>query len=143
MENDLSLDNPRWEAFANARAREVPTIEAARIAGYAKPNQSAASLERRPEIRGRIGVILERRRGGGSPDLGGLIDRLIALADKAAETADARAIDVARGCLAEAGRLKQLLPAERPAIPPPPLPRQLTLAEWRVKHDPTYRADDN
>ena len=89
-ELDLPLDNARHEAFAQARAAGRTTHEAARLAGYARPPQKAAEVWRRADVVARTRTILERRRAGGSRDLGGLIDRLIALADKAAGPGDAR-----------------------------------------------------
>jgi len=137
---DLPLDNAKHEAFAQARAAGRTTHEAARLAGYARPPQKAAEVWRRADVVARTRTILERRRAGGSRDLGGLIDRLIALADKAAGPGDAKGVDVARACLAEAAKLKQLLPAEpaaRGAARGAARAPAMSLAEWRAKFDPT------
>ncbi|HZK98484.1 MAG TPA: hypothetical protein VFC47_01165 [Caulobacteraceae bacterium] len=133
---DLPLDNARYEAFAQARAAGRTTHEAARLAGYPWPEKKAAELWRRADIIARTKVILERRGAGGSRDLGGLIDRLITLAETAVGVGDAKGMDVARACLAEAAKLKQLLPSE-PASRGSARAPAMSLPEWRAKFDPT------
>lgn len=133
----LPLDNAGWEAFAQARARGLSSQDAAAAAGYARPDEEASRLRKRPQIVERIGAIVEHRSRGGSGDLGGLIDKLIDLADGASneKTADARTLNVARAALEGAGRLKELMPPE--PVPRPPPKRPMTQEEWRQEFDPT------
>ncbi len=135
MDLDLPLDDPRREAFAQARARGLARKVAARAAGYTGKN-TAKKLDGHEAVRARIGVILRQRAGGGSRDVGAVIDKLIALADQAAEAKEARGWDVARHCLVEAARLKGGLPADAAAPASAAAPRELTIEEWRARHDP-------
>ncbi len=131
----LPLDDPRWELFAQSCARGLSPMRAAQVAEYPRPGPKGRKLLERPEIAARVAAIVKHRGGGGSGDVDALIDRLIVLAEEAAETKVPRGLDVARACLAEAGRLKASMPFE--PMPAPPPKRAMSLAEWRMKHDPT------
>ncbi len=48
------LSNPRWERFAQARAKGKTATEAYEIAGFKPSDANAAHLSARPEIQGRI-----------------------------------------------------------------------------------------
>ncbi len=137
MDLDLPMNNRQHEAFAHARARGLTDKEAAAAAGYVGEG-SARTVGRRADVRERIGLLLEHRARGGSRDVAGVIDKLMDLADQAAKAGEAKAWDVARHCLAEVARLKAGLPLDGdPAGTPPP--RELTIQEWRARHDPTFR----
>ena len=109
------LRNVRREAFAQAMARGTAPIDACSEAGYGRWYKQAKRLSTNAEIIARIEEIREHEAGGGSDDLAPVIDALMSLAKKAAGLNTAAAMGAARGALAEAARLKQLLPKPKTA----------------------------
>ena len=126
-----ALPSPRREAFAQGLARGAAPVAAWQEAGYARHMGRALAAAAEKDVAARVVEIGVERAGGGSADLGFLIDQCIALADKAGDLGTAAGMVAARGFLVEAARLKGLLPA-----PVPPPRRRLSTEEWLAKHAP-------
>ncbi|MGH7010905.1 MAG: hypothetical protein ACREEX_08705 [Caulobacteraceae bacterium] len=136
------LANPRREAFAAALARGATFPEATAAAGYSWARYGAR-LADAPDIVGRAEAIRSRLAGGGSREMGALIDLLL---DTALEARSGRlpyqAAGAARSLYDLAGKLKQLLPEPGTTaefIGPDRAPDaeiELTEAEWLAKFGP-------
>jgi phage terminase small subunit len=126
------------DAFAEGLAMDLPVREAADRAGYSPNSNSVFQWRKRPEF---IAHIEKRRRAlnpGSTPDLEPVIKRLIAAADNAAGAKDAPTLRAVRDLLAEAAKLKQLLPA--PDTPAPVTPAPVTPAPPRQEYEMTREA---
>lgn len=126
-----ALDDPRREMFAQALARGCGPGQAEREAGYSHCAKGTRARVKSKQIKGRIAQIKKERAGGDSPDIGPVIDKLMALANAAGKLKTAAAMVAARGFLVEAARLKGLLPA-----PAPPPRRRLSTEEWLAEYAP-------
>jgi len=99
---------PRLEAFAQAIALGRTPVEAAIEAGYAPPRNHLRLRLKLTEKR--VEHLRTLLGGGNTRELAPIIEQMIRLAGKAAELETASGLASARGLLAEAARLKQLLP---------------------------------
>jgi hypothetical protein len=129
------LTDPRYEVFAQARARGVNRLAAYVQSGF-KPHRSGASkLAKRPGIALRI-AYLERlneriKEAGPAPT----ILALMALADSGDALKSAGGVKEARLARLEASRLWERLVRDQAQVNHP-VDRQLTLEEWMAKHGP-------
>ncbi|MBA3812265.1 MAG: hypothetical protein H0X27_11610 [Caulobacteraceae bacterium] len=126
-----ALHSPRREAFAQGLARGAAPVTAWQAAGFARHMGRANAAAAEKDVAARVVEIALERAGGGSTDLAPLIDRCVALADTAGTFKTAAGMVAARGLLAEAARLKGLLP-----IPASPPRRRLTTEEWVAEYAP-------
>ncbi len=99
------LQNPRQEAFAQARARGALLDDAYEIAGFAPAQRHASRLARQPEVAERIGELLEARTEAGAADARTVIGALLRLADAGPAVANPAAIHETRLVLLDACRL--------------------------------------
>ncbi|HEV2362893.1 MAG TPA: hypothetical protein VGS12_01710 [Caulobacteraceae bacterium] len=140
------LDDARRERFAHAVASGLSPKAAAAEAGFARPRQ-AFRLLASPAVARRIAALRCERAGGGSRDLGPLIDKLLGIFDAGLALKNAQALVAARGALVEAARLKQLLPFAPGEAPPPAAPvatgepfhwtdKEMSDEEWNAHFGP-------
>ena len=119
--------------FALALATGAPIVEAFSCAGY-KKRKCAAAMARRDDVVTRVAEIKIERAGGGSRDVGPLIDTCMKAIEAAMALGTASGLVAARGLIAEAAKLKQMLPPDR-ALPDPQI-RDLTDEEWTAIYGP-------
>ncbi len=151
------LRHRKREAYAQALAVDLSPREAAKAAGYAEP-RNKTGLAKARDIVDREAEIRRARAGGGSRDLGGLIDELMATAAEARRLKDPRGIATTKGLYELVGKLKDKLPdpagtlsprtpppRSPPATPPtPPAPAvvlqpwdaDLSQEEWLARYGP-------
>ncbi len=110
--NAPALKEPQQEATAQGLARGLSIHKAMKQAGYTRYRKEIDELMQTPPMVERIETIKYDRDRGGSGDLGFLVDTLISLADLAADLGTAAGVREARGLLADAAKLKALLPPE-------------------------------
>jgi hypothetical protein len=122
-----ALSNGRWESFAQKLAAGLPPVPAARACGYAPEHVGRAlRLAAKPIVAARTAEIV-RERALAASDLMPVIDRLMALAEAAAGLNSAAGMTAAMRLLAEAARLKTLLPRPETFVPIEP---GLSEAAW-------------
>jgi hypothetical protein len=108
------FDDPRRERCARNLARGMSHSRASRDAGYAGRASHAKERSENPRMSERIKEIKAEFARQGDPDLGPVIDALMTSATKAYEEKDVKmtpaGLVAVRGLLAEAARLKGLVP---------------------------------
>lgn len=131
------LENPRHEAFAQARARNVARGLAYAQAGFNSPARNAHRLAKNAKINERITEIREDLPWGGSSDLAPVI-RLLADAAKRAVLQDTPAAFVAaRGLLSEVAKLKIVMgDAHAPRHESTSKVEPMSNAEWLAMYAP-------
>ncbi|HEV2365507.1 MAG TPA: hypothetical protein VGS12_15055 [Caulobacteraceae bacterium] len=140
------LENERREAFAQAVARGMSCARAAEKAGFGF-HRHGARLARARDVAARIGAIRASLAGGGSRELGPLIDRLLGIFVAGVTLNNAAALVAARSALVEAARLKQLLPFAPGEGPPAAAPaptgepfhwtdKEMSDEEWNAHFGP-------
>jgi len=106
------LDNAKLETFAQGLANDLTAEKAAKEAGYSDRSNHSRLRAKREKVVVRVHEIRTARKG--DPDLGPVIDALMAAAKAAAENTDTKLTPAGllaiRALLAEAGRLKGLVP---------------------------------
>ncbi len=122
-----ALENVRLEALAQALARGLPLHAATAEAGFSRQNAMSKRRVQRPDVVKRVWEI-EVERYEADADLRPLIAQLGDLADKSGELNTASAMVAARGLIADAAKLKGLLP--KPAAKAEVLEPVLTTEEW-------------
>jgi len=128
-----TLDNPAYEAFAQALARGASVREANAEAGLTP--QRPCRLNRRAERPDIVARVTELR-WGQDVELLAIYDKLVDLAEKAGRLDSGAGMMAAKAMLAEAARLKQSVirsPAATTApVPaaPFPTPPDLSKEEW-------------
>jgi hypothetical protein len=107
------LDNPRHEAFAQARAKGAPLDDAYENAGYVPDRAHACRLSKRPDIADRIAQLRAARSEviDASPEE--LIVRLMRLARAGEALNTAAGLREARLFLVESARLAEQVSIER------------------------------
>jgi hypothetical protein len=107
------LDNPRHEAFAQARAKGAPLDDAYENAGYVPNRSHACRLAKRPDIADRIAQLRAKRAEviDASPEE--LIARLMRLAKAGEALNSAAGLREARLFLVESARLADQVSLER------------------------------
>ena len=99
------LQNPRQEAFAQARAGGARLDDAYEAAGFAPGHGHASRMARRAEVAERIGELLAARTEAGPTDARTVIAALLRLADAGPAVANPSAIHETRLVLLDACRL--------------------------------------
>ena len=99
------LQNPRQEAFAQARAKGALLDDAYEIAGFAPGHRHASRLARQPDVAERIGELLVARTEAKPTDARTVIAALLRLADAGPAVANPSAIHETRLVLLDACRL--------------------------------------
>jgi hypothetical protein len=107
------LQNPRQEAFAQARAKGALLEDAYEIAGFVPGNRHAARLAREPEVGERIGELIAARADTKEPDVGTVIAALLRLAELAPAATSPGATKDAMSVLLEARKLMAEVQKER------------------------------
>ena len=102
------LENPRHEAFAQARAKGAGLDDAYEAAGFAPGNKHASRLALRPEVAERVMELRVKFDAEGANDQA-VIAALLRLAEASAALATPAAIKEARLTLMEAHRLRACL----------------------------------
>ena len=125
----MVLTDPRHEALAQALARDDNVSAAGRTAGFGKNAAYAWRLSRSPKIIDRVAELVQTAPWGGSSDLVPVINEMAKRGIEAGKLGTAAGMIAARQLLAEAARLKQLLPVPEEAYPPPRR-RQMSTREW-------------
>ncbi len=125
------LPFPKQEAFAQALAAGATQREAYRLAGYTPNNSGPCKLAHQENIIARVAEAKLHNERGGSPDLGLVIDEQMRLYDRAAKYDSLEGIRLAKGLLADVGRLKPHIKAKpAAAAPDDPMAPELTTEEW-------------
>ena len=99
------LENPRHEAFAQARAKGALLDDAYEDAGFAPGNGHASRLAKRPEVAERIAELRAEQSDIGAAGPRGVIATLLRLAEAGLTQGTAGGIKEARETLLEARRL--------------------------------------
>jgi hypothetical protein len=115
------------DTFADGIAEGLPVRPAAIRAGYSATSNSVYQWLKRPEFMARVEKFRRRRAPAATGDLEPVIERLLAAADSAAALNSAPALRAVRDLLAEAAKLKQLLP---PPEATPPRAYEMTREAW-------------
>src|SRR5438067_8359566 len=108
-----TLQNPRQEAFAQARAKGALLDDAYEMAGFAPGNRHGARLAREPEVADRIAELIASGSRERAHDTGTVIDALLRLAELAPNTANPAAITEAAAVLMQARKLIAEVSKER------------------------------
>jgi hypothetical protein len=107
------LDNPRHEAFAQARARGVPIDDAFEDAGYTPDRSHARRLVKRADVAARIAQLRAERAQALDTSPQGLIASLMRLARASEGLNSASGMREARFFLMETARLNAQISLER------------------------------
>lgn len=103
------LKNTRYEQFAQARVKGE-TIDAAYVTAGFSPNRSnAARLNANERIQARIAELLANAAKRTELTVANLTERLIKIADKGENLAEAPGLSVARAALMDAAKLNGLV----------------------------------
>lgn len=128
------VNKGRFEAMAQGVAAGQTTKAAAIAAGYTGTATSYYQVAKRDDFKARVKVLEQERPWGGSSDLAPAINLLMRGAEKALTLDSAAALNAAAKMIAEAARLKQLLP------PPPVQGRtqryEISREEWLATYGP-------
>ncbi len=138
-----ALTRYRREAFAQAFADGDNHLVAGKKAGYVEP-YNCKGFEDLPEIKDRIAEIRRARLGGGSREVGVLIDELAETAIKARDLGTAPGVVAAKGLFDLVGKYKDKLPDPNaasapqaaPAVLVDPLDADLSEEEWLARYGP-------
>lgn len=122
----------RGEAFAQALAGGASPGRAWAEAGYVGHGHRARRRAAHPSVTQRVAEI-GREKTLAAKDLTPVIEEMMRLATTAGELNTVAGLTAARGLLAEAARLKGLLP-EPPWVPEEQFPRELSHEEWMAKY---------
>jgi hypothetical protein len=134
----VQLNKIRVEAMAQGVADGQTIKAAAFAAGYSRKTNYFYQIARRPWFKARVEVLEQERRWGGSRDLAPIISLLMQGALKAMEVGTLEGINTAARMIAEAGKLKQLLPApETPEF----LDYTMNREDWMAKFAPKGSQD--
>ena len=128
------LENPGWEAFAQARARGVAVTQAWQAAGVKRSRGARRRIERSPQINRRLAELLLQREALRKAQMEETIEALVAMAE-GADLKTGVGIKEARAARLEAHRLSALLARRHEAETWRP-PRPMTEAEWDAKYGP-------
>jgi hypothetical protein len=109
------LQNPRYETFAQARAKGALLEDAYELAGYVPGNSHASKLAQRPEVAERIGELRAELAGLADASPVALIAALLRVAKASEDLSSAAGVREARMTLLEVSRLNAALVAERGA----------------------------
>ena len=131
-----AFEDERREKFARGLTDGMPAWRAWEAAGYARNRHRARTVAAREDVKVRITEISEGRAWGGSSDLAPVIDECMRLAIKARTMNTAAAMVAARGLLAEAARLKALLPVAAPSADASRARPALSDDEWLAAYAP-------
>jgi phage terminase small subunit len=104
-----ALNNARWERFAHELATGKTADEAYVLAGYKQNRGNATTLRARPEVQGRIAELQERAAKRTEITVASITDRLLAIASKGEDAAEAPLLNVARQALMDAAKLNGLV----------------------------------
>ncbi len=135
----MELPDRRLEAFARALARGLSPTKACIEAGYNEHGKKAIARSEKAEVVARKDEIIAQRIGSATRDVGPIIDELVLTALAARKLNSGAALAAARGLLAEAARLKQLLPPTPEEsqnarfVPPEPV---MDHAAWMARFAP-------
>jgi len=134
------FDQPRRERCAQLLARGASVSKASKQAGYPRHNTRAVARAAHPAMVRRLDEIKAEMARQGDPELGPVIDALLAAAKRASETEKVRdtaaGLAAIRGLLAEAARLKGLVPKPTPFFDEtmlPDLPDDVWMARFGPK----------
>jgi hypothetical protein len=99
-------------------------------AGYSRNSTSCIyKVARDPAFRARVETLIRQRQWGASDGLAPMIELMVDCAQSARELGNGAGMTAAHRLLAEAARLKQLLP-------PPLAPGELSDEDWRRAYGP-------
>jgi hypothetical protein len=126
-----TIQNPRLEALAQGLARGLGVQEATREAGYSRQYGVTRRRAEREDVLVRAAEI-QRQAALDARDLTPIIEMLTDLAAASRELGTAAAMTAAKSALAEAGRLRGLLPhaPTAPIIRPPVLSDEQWAKQW-------------
>jgi hypothetical protein len=108
-----SLENPRHEAFAVARAKGATLHDAFEDAGFPPDRAHACRLAKRDDVAARIGELRAAREKAEESEPHMIIDALIRMARESEALKTAAGVKEARLNLMEASRLRADLTASR------------------------------
>jgi hypothetical protein len=128
------LQNPGWEAFAQALARGAAVTQAEQAAGGKRSRGARRRIARSPEVNHRVAELLVQREALRKARMEETIEALVAMAD-GADLKTGVGIKEARAARLEAHRLSALLARRQEAEAWRP-PRPMTEAEWDAKYGP-------
>jgi len=117
-----AFENARMETLAQGLAAGLALHEATAAAGFSRQNGMSRRRAARADVTTRVAQIAAERIAKAA-DLVPVIDQLMTLAAKAETMTSAAALSAARGLLAEAVKVKAMLPAkaagrdEEPRVP--------------------------
>jgi hypothetical protein len=126
-------DTKRFEAYAKGVAAGEPPKSASVAAGYSPNSSYYDVLFKEERFQAAVARWKVKLRGGASPDLAPIIDDLMAGAEKAIALNSGAGMHAACRMLAEAGRLKRLLPLDADAGVPH---YEMTREEWLATFAP-------
>jgi hypothetical protein len=121
------------DALAAGYARGLSKQAAAVAAGYSPRTSSFREHFKKQAFQDRIDKHRRALNQAETPDLVPIIERLVSAADKAAAMPTAAAMKAACDLLAEAARLKRLLPLDQAAARPR---YEMTREEWLATFAP-------
>jgi hypothetical protein len=125
-------DAARFTAYARNVAAGMPPKDAYVAAGYSATSSYYDVLFKQDRFQAEVERWRRKLRGGGSPDLGPVIDELMDGAQKALALNTGVGMQAACQMLTEAARLKQLLPRDEHARPH----YEMTREEWLATFAP-------
>ena len=128
------LENPGWEAFAQARARGVAVTQAWQAAGHKRSRGDRRRIGRTPQVNRRLAELHLQREALRKAHMEETIEALVAMAE-GADLKTGVGLKEARAARLEAHRLSALLARRHEAETWRP-PRPMTEAEWDAKYGP-------
>jgi hypothetical protein len=130
----IRVSPERQDALAEGLAKGLTARQAALRAGFGPRNDVYYRWLKLPEFMARVERHRRAQAPAGSADLQPVIERLLAAADKGAEATDGPTLRAVCDLLAEAARLKQLLPA--PESEARPQNYEMTREAWLAAFAP-------
>jgi phage terminase small subunit len=107
--SERTLDNPKWERFAQELAKGKTADEAYQFAGYNENRGNAARLKANEIISCRVAELLERGAKSVELTVQMVAENLLRIADKAEALGEASGFNVAKGAWMDAAKIKGLV----------------------------------
>jgi hypothetical protein len=111
--SERTLDNPKWERFAQELAKGKTADEAYQLAGYRENRGNASTLKANQIISDRVAELLERGAKSVELTVQMVANSLLRIADKAEALGEASGFNVAKGAWMDAAKIKGLVVEKR------------------------------
>jgi hypothetical protein len=111
--SERTLENPKWERFAQELAKGKSQAEAYEAAGYKGDRTAASRLSTNVNVQARVSELQERGAKSVELTVQTVADNLLRIAGKAEALGEASGYNVAKGAWMDAAKIKGLVIEKR------------------------------